>query len=136
MTTIDVVINYDPIKGYYKVYEPTTDTLLGSANLTEALCMFNNFLMEKGIVDKGILGGTNITYHLDSYTMNSIIEGNVNLLKQLNSGPGSFVRSSQKFGNSSNSSSGDKKKSRKKRSSGGFQGAKGFGEASKKFGFY
>lgn len=128
---IEVVINYDPIKGYYKIYEASTDTLLGSANLTEAICLLSEFLKKSGI---DLLSSTDIMYHLDSQTMVSIIEGNVNLLKQLANGPGSFVKSTQKFGSSSGSSGKSDNKKKRKRG-GGFQGAKGFNESSRKFGF-
>ena len=50
------------------------------------------------MIDTDILRCHDISYHIDSYTMLSIIESNVGLLKRLNTAPTGFMNSSQKFG--------------------------------------
>lgn len=136
---IEIVINFDNRVGLYKIYEPTTDTLMGSANLTEALFILNKFLTEGGMIKSDLLSSGEISYHLDSATMQEIIKGNVALLKQLKSGPSGFTRSSQKFGSSPQPRREEKgeykSKSNKKGGAGGFQGATGFGNSARKFGF-
>lgn len=136
---IEIVIKYDPIKQMYLIYEQSTDTLMASANLSEAICILNKFLVDSGMITEDLLHSHKVSYHLDSQTMISIIEGNLNLIKQLQSGPGSFVRSSQKFGASQPSGKDTTKpnsdSSKKGKSKGGFQSATGFNGAYKKFGF-
>lgn len=132
---IEVVIRYDPTRQAYAVYEPTTDSLMVAANLSEALLMLNKFLLDSGMSDVDILNCPDISYHIDSQTMLSIIEGNIKLLKRLNTAPSGFQISSQRFGGGLSSSKKDEdKKQTKKKSSGGFQGATGFKNAYKKFG--
>ena len=133
---IEVVIRYDPTRQAYAVYEPTTDSLMVAANLSEALLMLNKFLLESGMSSVDLLNCPDISYHIDSQTMLSIIEGNMKLLKRLNTAPSGFQISSQRFGGSGLSSKKeeDNKKPTKKKSSGGFQGATGFRNAYKKFG--
>lgn len=97
---IEVLINYMPDKECYGVYEPSTDTLLVSSNLSEALVSLSNFLKDSKMIDTDILNTTEIKYHLDSHTMKSIIESNVNLMKRLNNAPSGFMISSQRFGSS------------------------------------
>ena len=41
---MDIVINYDPGTKEYKIYEPTTDSMIVSMNLTEGLVNLNLFL--------------------------------------------------------------------------------------------
>lgn len=139
---IQIVINYDPGTSSYKIYEPTTQNLILTQDLTEALVTLSLFLQSKGMITGDILGAADISYHLDAHTMKAIIESNVKLMKRLKSAPSGFQQSSQRFG-TSNSSSGSKKKksdwggeSQKKFSRKGssqFEGATGFRNANKKF---
>jgi hypothetical protein len=100
---MDIVIEYDPGQSQYKIYEPTTDTLLVSQNITEGLVSLDTFLRGQGHIgqDQSIIGAQDIEYHLDSATMKAMIESNVNLLKRLRTGPSEFKNSSNKFGMSS-----------------------------------
>ena len=52
---IEIVINYDESRKEYKIYEPSTDTLMVSSNLTEALTILNKFLLEIGCHLKHLL---------------------------------------------------------------------------------
>ena len=97
---IEVVINYSQEDQQYKVYEPTTDTLLVSSSLTEALINLSNFLIQSGLTQTDILSYPEISYHLDSYTLKAMVESNVNLLKRLQTAPSGFMISTQKFGGS------------------------------------
>lgn len=137
---IEVVIKYDDNKQSYLIYEPNSDTLMASTNLTEALVMLNKLLLDKGLSKVDILQCPDISYHIDSKTMSSIVEGNRALLKRLSSAPSGFMISNQRFGGqqpkrqdsqpSFESSGGKKKKNR----SSGFTNAAGFKAAFKKFG--
>lgn len=144
---VEVVINYNKDNQNFQVYEPTTDTLLVSSNLTEALVNLSIFLNSTGLLQGDILDYPEISYHLDSYTVKSMVESNVNLIKRLQTAPSGFTISSQRFGGTSglipskkSSSSGfsdsykksDKKFNRK--SSSNFSGKSGFRTANKKFG--
>lgn len=134
---IEIVIKFDPVKKDYMVYEPSTETLMVTTNLTEALLNLNKFLIESGMIQTDILECQNISYHIDSQTMKSIIEGNLQLIKRLRNAPSGFMISSQRFGakTTGNSTSGqneDKKKNKSR--GGGLSGAKGFMDAYKKFG--
>lgn len=154
---MDIVINYDTSTKEYKLYEPGTDTLIISMNLTEGLVNLNEFLISVGLVNGDILGSPDISYHLDGETFIAMIKSNVELLKKIQSGPSEFKKSAGKFGLSQASSgyvpkakrydsgfsSGGNKKSTsefsrgsKNFSSGSFSGSKsGFGKSGKgKFG--
>ena len=96
---IEIVIKHDPTRHEYKIYEPTTDTLMASSNLTEALCMLNKFIESSGLSNVGnILDCPDISYHIDSATMKAMIESNISLLNRLRTAPSGFAASSQKFG--------------------------------------
>lgn len=156
---IEVVINYSDKDQNFKVYEPTTDTLLVSASLTEALVNLSAFLVQQGMIQGDILSYPDISYHIDSYTMKAMVESNVALMKRLQTAPSGFMISSQKFGGSSMTSSSQRKqqkgdngfeknsftkaykseaKSRRfsngSRSTSNFSGKSGFRTANKKFG--
>lgn len=140
---IEIVIKYDPSRSEYKIYEPTTDTLMASSNLTEALCMLNKFINSSGLSSvSNILDCPDISYHIDSATMKAMIESNLSLLNRLRTAPSGFAMSSQKFGGttqlqqkmtqqkavqSSNSSQ------KKNTMSSGFSSANGFRKSYKKF---
>lgn len=148
---MDIVINYDPTKKEYKIYEPSTDTVLVSTNLTEGIVNLDIFLKSQGLIqeDSDILLSENIDYHMDSYTMRAMVESNVNLLKRLRSGQSEFKNSSNKFGLSNAATSNikntiknkldqktsDFSKGSKNFSKGNFSGTMGsFGKSSGKFG--
>lgn len=141
---VEVVINYDTNKDEFKVYEPTTDTILVSKNLTEALVNLSNFLVSSNLIKEDILNCPDISYHFDSETMKRMIESNVNLMKRLKTAPSGFAISSQRFGTTltnqsqSNSSKGYNNKESEKRkykfSNNNFTGKNGFSSAMKKFG--
>lgn len=95
---IEVVINYDENNKVFKVYEPTTDTLLITASITESFVKLSEFLQSKGMIPMDILNSKEVSYHIDSPTFIAMVESNVNLLKRLNSAPSGFTISSQKFG--------------------------------------
>jgi hypothetical protein len=107
---IEIVINFDQNSKMYKVYEPTSDTLLITSNLSESLIKLSEFLRNSGMIQSDILASDCISYHLDSATMIAMIESNVSLLKRLAQAPSVFTSSAQKFG--------------KSLTSGGFQGNK------------
>ena len=133
---IEIVIKYDMVKKAYAIYEPTTDSLMVADNLTEALLMLNRFLLDSGMSKVDILSCPDISYHIDSQTMLSIIEGNMKLMKRLNTAPSGFQISTQRFGGSmtSNNKKDDGKKTQPRRSGNNFQGATGFRSSYKKFG--
>ena len=137
---IEIVIKFDSTKNEYLVYEPTTETLLVTTNLTEALLNLNKFLMDSHMIGTDIIDCSNISYHIDSATMKAIIEGNLQLIKRLRNAPSGFMMSSQRFGQTtqSNKQSNNQQSSqsgkKNKRSRGGFSGAKGFNDAYRKFG--
>lgn len=138
---IEIVICYDQDKQVYKIYEPSTDSLMVSANLTEALVVLNKFLHEQGLSNEDLLECDNISYHIDSKTMKSIIKGNLTLIKRLQTAPSGFMMSAQKFGatstsgGSQNSATDFKGKGKSgKGGSGSFNGATGFKQSFKKFG--
>lgn len=112
---IEVVINYSKEDKQFKIYEPTTDTLLVSTSLTEALVNLSNFLVQAGLAHNDILSNPDISYHLDSYTLKEMVESNVNLIKRLQTAPSGFMISSQKFGGSTIS-----KQKKEKKSNNGF----------------
>lgn len=137
---IEVVIRYDDQKNCYAVYEPSTDSLMVASNLSEALVLLSNFLLDSGLSKVDLLGCDDIFYHIDNKTMKAIIEGNLSLLKRLNNAPSGFMISNQRFGKSSTNNQGNSSKDNKpdknynKRKSSGFAGATGFKNAFKKFG--
>lgn len=149
---MDIVINYDPNTKEYKVYEPSTDSMIISLNLTEGLVNLNLFLKTSGLIseDSDILLSKEITYHLDSETFVAMIQSNVELLKRLQNAPSEFKKSAGKFGLPSASqkyipkskrsdgfsgngknSSGEFSRGSKNFSSGSFGGSSGFGKAKK-----
>jgi len=95
---IEIVINYDPTSQVFKVYEPTTDTLLITASITESFVKLSEFLKQQGMIPEDILKSQDISYHIDSPTFIAMVESNVNLLKRLNTTPSGFTISSQRFG--------------------------------------
>ena len=95
---IEVVINYDSDRKEFKLYEPTTDTLLITASLGELFIQLNDFLKSQGMIVEDILNTIDITYHIDSPTFLALIENNITLLKRLNTAPTAFMSSAQKFG--------------------------------------
>lgn len=145
---MDIVINYDPIKKEYKIYEPSTDTILVSTNLTEGIVNLDIFLKSQGLIqeDSDILRSEDIDYHMDSHTMRAMVESNVNLLKRLRSSQSEFKNSSNKFGlstgtlsntvkNNPSQKTSDFSKGSKNFSKGSFSGTMGsFGKSSGKFG--
>ncbi len=123
---IDVVINYDSQRKEYKLYEPTTDTIIITANLSETFIKLSEFLANAGLISGGdILSTDQITYHLDSGTLISMVESNVNLMKRLTTqAPSIFTSSALKFGSSSNSSQGLPSQ-QKQKASADYRGGKG-----------
>lgn len=94
----DVVINYDKNEDRFKVYEPSSDTIIVTTNLTEALLNLSKLLESLGI-NGGILDEESITYHLDSGTLKSMINSNIELLKRLSdTAPSGFTIAERKFG--------------------------------------
>lgn len=144
---VEIVINFNKDNQNFQVYEPTTDTLLVSSNLTEALVNLSIFLNSSGLIQGDILDYSEISYHLDSYTVKSMVESNVNLMKRLQTAPSGFTISNQRFGGTSgllsskktnsvgfsNSYKNSDKKFNKKSSS-SFSGKSGFRTSNKKFG--
>ena len=145
---IEIVINYDSGKEEFRVYEPTTDTILISKTVTEALVNLSTFLSISGMIQGDILNNSDISYHLDSETMRQMIASNVNLLKRLKTAPSGFTLSSQRFGTtttqtlpSKNNNSGfssqnnrDRDKRKYKFSNNNFSGKNGFSASMRKFG--
>lgn len=133
---IELAIEHDDQKGLYKIYEPSTDTLVASANLTEALVNISKFLTNSGMIKGSILDYPEISYHIDSTTMRAIIESNITLMKRLNTAPSGFTTAAQHFGGStmqSNGSSSNKKKAEFGRRGSTFSNS-GFKKSYKKFG--
>lgn len=104
---IDVVINYDNAKKEYRLYEPTTDTIIITSNLSETFIKLSELLVSTGMIPDGDILNTNlVTYHLDSGTLISMVESNVNLLKRLTQqAPSIFTSAARKFGGVSASNS-------------------------------
>lgn len=136
---IDVVINYDESTGSFKLYEPTTDTLLITTSLGDTFIKLSEFLRQSGMIAEDILSSSEITYHIDSATFLALIQSNVSLLKRLNTAPSGFMISSKRFGvsgqggNNNNSSSSTKKKGKRFGSGGSFSKSS-FVSSYKKFG--
>jgi hypothetical protein len=127
---IEIVIKYDIDKNTFGIYEPSTNTYMISANLSEGLVGLERFLIDTKLIEKGLLDSTNITYHLDSYSMKAIIESNVALMKRLNSAPSGFMISQQKFGGNNLKQSFDNTKKQK-----GSYTSSGSGKSFSKTGF-
>lgn len=119
---IEIAINYDKGKEMYGIYEPSTNTYMLSANLSEGLVFLEKFLKESGLISTGLLDCTDITYHLDAFSMKAMIESNVSLMKRLNNAPSGFMISQQKFGGMPGSQVSPAIKERK----GNFGGGTGF----------
>jgi len=152
---IDVVIRYNSDEKLFKVYEPTTDTLLITSSLGETFIKLNEFLQSQGLITTDILGTQDITYHIDSMTFLALVESNAGLIKQLNNSPSGFMISSQRFGMSNTMSTapktqgqnnglqgkgnnnyydGKKKRGKTERGSSGFFSNSSFRGSYKKFG--
>lgn len=134
---IDVVVNFDQSSGEFKLYEPTTDTLLITTSLGETFAKLDEFLKDRGLIATNILSTADINYHIDSATFIAMVKSNVDLLKRLNTAPSGFTISSNRFGivpgqNSFKDSFQDSKKGRKK-SKATFSKSS-FNNSSKKFG--
>lgn len=95
---IDVVINFDESKGEFRLYEPTTDTLLITTSLGETFGKLDEFLREKGLIATNILSTLDVNYHIDSTTFIAMVKSNADLLKRLNNAPSGFTISSNRFG--------------------------------------
>lgn len=103
---VNIVINYDSSKKEYRLFEPTTDTLIVTANLSETFIKLSEFLVQSGLLPAGsdILNTDVVTYHLDSGTLISMVQSNVNLMKRLTQqAPSIFSSSSLKFGSNPSS---------------------------------
>ncbi len=95
---IDVVVNFDPARGEFKLYEPTTDTLLITTSLGETFAKLDEFLRERGLLATNILSTADVNYHIDSATFIAMVKSNADLLKRLNNAPSGFMISSNRFG--------------------------------------
>lgn len=95
---IDVVVNFDPTRGEFKLYEPTTDTLLITTSLGETFAKLDEFLKERGLIASSILATADVNYHIDSPTFIAMVKSNADLLKRLNNAPSGFMISSNRFG--------------------------------------
>ena len=135
---IELAIEYDDKKELYKIYEPSTDTLVASANLTEALVNISKFLTDSGMIKGSILDYPEISYHIDSATMGAIIENNITLMKRLNTAPSGFTTAAQHFGGSSNLSNNSSSQKQQGKAEFGRRGStfsnSGFRKSYKKFG--
>ena len=134
---IDVVIGYDKEDQVYKVYEPSTDTLLVTTSLGESFIKLSEFLKSSGMSMGDLLGDDSVRYHIDSATLLAMVESNANLLKRLSQAPSGFMISSQRFGQSTTTSSSSNKGGQKKQKFGGTGGTfskSKFNESYKKFG--
>lgn len=110
MNNVDIVINYNTTSKQFNLYEPTSDTLLVSENLTEGLVLLNEFLMRTGLIDSDILKTESIRYQLDSATMKAMIDSNVKLIKKLNRAPSDFQVAKDRFGSTPLASSSNSKR--------------------------
>lgn len=95
---IDVVINFDESRGEFKLYEPSTDTLLITTSLGETFSKLDEFLRERGLIASNILSTADVNYHIDSTTFIAMVKSNADLLKRLNNSPSGFTISSNRFG--------------------------------------
>ncbi len=107
---IDVVVNFDSTRGEFKLYEPSTDTLLITTSLGETFAKLDEFLHSRGLIASNILSTADINYHIDSATFIAMVKSNADLLKRLNNSPSGFMISSNRFGiTPQNNLGGDKK---------------------------
>ena len=97
---VEIVIKFDPDKEMFNVYEPTSDTLLVTSSLSESLLKLNEFLKSEKLVKDDILNTADVSYHIDSYTMSTMIRSTANLLKRLSTASSGFTVSTQRFGSS------------------------------------
>lgn len=95
---VEIVIKFDPDKEMFNVYEPTSDTLLITNSLTESLLKLNEFLKTENLIKDDLLNTAEVDYHIDSYTMSTMIRSNANLLKRLSTANSGFTVSTQRFG--------------------------------------
>ena len=58
---IEVVIKYDEAKKEYVIYEPSTDTMMVSQNMTEALVLLNKFLKDSGLSNVDLLSNPDVS---------------------------------------------------------------------------
>lgn len=140
---MDIVINFDSERQIYKIYEGSTETLLVSQDLAEGMFNMNTFLKMEGHIPEGsdIFRVGDVSYHLDSTTMNAILKSNINLVNRLRSGPSEFKISSEKFGGSSSSAGpgngykrkGDFSHQSKNFGKGSFSGKSKFNDSNKKW---
>lgn len=147
---MDIVINYEEETKEYKVYEPTTDTLIITTNLPDLFIKLGGYLKDSGLISCDLLECKDITYHIDSPTFIAIMQNNVALTNRMNEGPSGFMISNKKFGGPLAASSGligpslkqKSDRNRGKNNSGFGKGSFGkggfsnssFGESGKKFG--
>lgn len=130
---VEIVINYDKEKEVYKVFEPTSNTLLVSTNISQALIGLSDFLIKSGLEKNNILESPDISYHIDSATMRAMVESNFALLKRLSQAPTGFMMSQQRFGSTPQKSSSDGKSKNFGRSSSTFSHGS-FNSSNRKFG--
>lgn len=95
---VEIAITFDPDKEVFKVYEPSSDTLLVTNTLTESLMKLNEFLKSENMITGDLLNTADVSYHMDSYSMSTMIRSNANLLKRLSTANSGFTVSTQKFG--------------------------------------
>ena len=138
---IDVVINFDQSRGEFKLYEPTTDTLLITTSLGETFAKFDEFLKERGLIATNILSTADINYHIDSFTFIAMVKSNADLLKRLSNAPSGFMISSNRFGVSQTQSNNNnfkesyqKDKKGKNRKKNAIFSKSSFNNSNKKFG--
>lgn len=98
---IQIIINYDPTAGIYKLYNKDLDVLFTAEEMFKVLVIFNTYLMELYGENFNILKSDEIEYILDSASMKQMIISNVQLLKRLSRAPSAFQESAERFGNSS-----------------------------------
>ena len=101
---IDILVTYDPGKKEYNFYEPVSDTLLISKVIGTGFGLLGKFLKDtQGI---NILGTKDVRYHIDSDTFLGMVESNISLRRQLETGPSQFKTSEGRFGMSTGMVSG------------------------------
>lgn len=127
---MEIVINKEE---NFKIYEPTTDTLLVSDSLTSGLVNLEAFLKSIGKLDEEstLLDVKDVSFHMDSSTLVSMIMSNVELIKKLRARGSEFKASSNKFGLPATSSSIPVRKDRSLSDS----GYHGYGKEYKKGGY-
>ena len=130
----DIVVNYDPTKKVFQIYESTTQTLLISQSLGEGFSELSGFLLSQGLISKSILEDQDVLYHFDSYTFQEIIKSNISLLKRVSEIPSEFKNSVSKFGGGSSTDKSSFSRGSKNFQKGKFGGGSSFGKSFKKFG--